>query len=569
MLRVAIVVLATLLFGGVTVSSYLVTDRFLAAAYASRPSISVVDWPMGEEGPPLAERLVLIIVDGLRSDALAVMPFSDELWARGASAVLQWTPPTYAEVGWRTLLTGATAELLGMPLLPDIERQGSLLPPSSLIGLAVASGRTCAVALHDSWQPLFPETWCSARLFVAGDDATADQQIAEGARDMERGRPSLMIVHFSHIAAVGLRHGAISAFYRQAAQAVDGMIRQVAEPALASGAAVAVISSHGLSDNGSTIGTDARIMRVPFFLAGPGVIPGGYGIIHHQDVAPTLAALIGLPAPPLAQGQVRYDMLLGDGPWQAQRHLSMARQRLELAQRYLATWGPSESDFSSLMEEIAQAEQAFQAGDAEASWRAANTALQAADRAMRQARAARLAREQLPRLAIVSFGLLSGWLLWGIWQRRRVLWGTGAALGGLLAIQLVFLACGGRYSLASAQPIEPFLMFALWQSMVGVGVVAAIVLGRHFRQNTSCIGWTAEFLGVIWEILLAWASLVAIGYWRHGLGTSWQMPDVNLAFWQLWGLSQLWAMPMIAIPATWLMAALEVLATRLRRRIHA
>jgi hypothetical protein len=569
MLRVAVVVLATLLFGGVTAGSYLATDRFLAATYTPRPSISVVGWPTGEEGPPLAERLVLIIVDGLRGDALAVMPFSDELWARGASAVLQWTPPTYAEVGWHTLLTGATAELLGMPLLPDIERQSSLLPPGSLIGLAVAAGRTCAVALHDSWQPLFPETWCSARLFVTGDDATADQQIAEGARDMERGRPSLMIVHFSHIAAVGLKHGAISTFYRQAAQAVDGMIRQVAEPALASGAAVAVISSHGLSDNGNMIGTDARITRVPFFLAGPGVISGGYGIINPQDVAPTLAALIGLPAPPLAQGQVRYDMLLGDGPWQAQRHLYMARQRLELAQRYLATWSSSEGSLSSLTEEITQAEQAFQAGDAEASWRTANTALQAADRAMRQARATRLAREQLPRLAIASFGLLSGWLLWGVWQRRRILWVTGAALGGLLATQLVFLACDGRYSLASTQPIEPFLTFALWQGVAGVGVVAAIVLGRHCRQSTACTGWTDEFLGAIWEILLAWASPIAIGYWRHGLGTSWQMPDVNLAFWQLWGLSQLWAIPMIAIPVTWLMAALEVLVTRQRQRVHA
>ncbi len=557
--RIAVVVLATLLLTGVAASSYLATDRFLAAAYAPRPSIPA-DGPMGEGGPPLAERLVLIIVDGLRGDALAAMPFSDELWARGASAVLHLSPPAYAEAGWRTLLTGATAELLGVPLLPDASRRGPSLPVGSLIGLAVASGRTCAVALHDTWQPLLPGSWCSARLFVAGDDATADQQIADGARDMEHGRPSLMVVHFSHVAATGSKHQATSAFYRQAVQAVDGMIRQVAEPALANGAAVAVVSSHGLSDSGGMVGADASITRVPFFLAGPGVIPGGYGVMDGKDVAPTLAALIGLPAPPLAQGQVRYDMLLGDVPWQTGRHLRMARQRLELARRYLEAWGSSESDLSSLAEEIAQAEQALQAGDAEASWRAANAALHAADGTMRRMRATRLARERLPRLAVAIAGLLAGWLSWTIWQRQRIPLVAGAALAGLLATQLVFLASGGSYSLSTVRQIEQFLTFAWWQGAASVGAAAVVVLGWRIGRGKPSAALTSEFLGAIWAIMLVWALPVAVGYWQHGMGASWQMPDVGLVFWQLWGLSQLWAMPMIVVPAAWLVAGLGVFA---------
>lgn len=563
MSRIATVALATLLFAGVTASSYLATDRFLAAAYASRPAISA-DELIGEGGPPLAERLVLIIVDGLRSDALAAMPFSDELWARAASAVLHLSPPAYAEASWRMLLTGATAELLGMPLLPDVGWHGPSLPLGSLIGLAVASGRTCAIALHEAWQPLLPGSWCSARLFAAGRDAMADQQIADGARDMERGQPFLMVVHFSHLAVAGSSYRATSAPYRQAAQSVDGMIRQVAELALANGAAVAVVSSYGLSDGGSSIGAEASITQVPFFLMGPGVIPGGYGVIDSADVAPTLAALVGLPAPPLAQGQVRYDMLLGDALWQAERHLRMARQRLELAQRYLEVWGASESDLSNLAEEVARAEQALQMGDTEASWKAANAALHAAEGAMRQARATRLARERLPRLAIAIAWLLASWLSWAIWQRRRIPLAAGAALAGLLAMQLVFLAGGGRYSLSSAQPIEPFLMFALGQSAVGVGMAAMVVLGGRIRWGARDPALIHEFLGAIWAMLLVWALPVAIGYWRHGFGTSWQMPDMGLAFWQLWGLSQLWGMSIVAMPATWLIAGLEALTARRR-----
>ncbi|MCS7220205.1 MAG: hypothetical protein RML36_03825 [Anaerolineae bacterium] len=561
MSRIAVVVLATLWFAGVTAGSYLVTDRFLAAAYAPRPAIPA-DGPLGEGGPPLVERLVLIIVDGLRSDALTAMPFSDELWARGASAVLHLSPPAYAGTGWRTLLTGASVELLGMPLLPDAGWHGPSLSVGSLIGLAAASGRTCAVALHETWRSLLPEPWCSARLFVAGDDATADQEIADGARDMERGRPSLMVVHFSHVAATGSKHQATSAFYRQAAQAVDGMIRRVAEPALANGAAVAVVSSHGLNDSGGMVGAEASITQVPFFLVGPGVIPGGYGVMEGEDVAPTLAALIGLPAPPLAQGQVRYDMLLGDMPWQAGRHLRMARQRLELARRYLEAWGFSKGDLSSIAEEIARAEQALRAGDVETSWIAANAALHAADGLMRQIRATRLARERLPRLVAAIVGLFASWLGWAIWQRRQITLAVSAALTGLVTMQLVFLAGGGRYSLSSAQPVEPFLTFALWQSAAGVGAAMAIILGWHIGRGAQRTSLVSEFLGAAWAMLLAWALPVAIGYWRHGFGTSWQMPDVSLAFWQLWGLSQLWAISMVVIPATWLIAGSEVFAAR-------
>ncbi len=553
-------ILVTLLLISVAAGAYVATDQFLAAAYAPRPSISGAELTPGETGPPLASRLVIVIIDGLRSDALSVMPFTDELWARSASAIVNLPPPTYAEAGWYTLLTGATPELLGLPLLPDPAQPFPSLPVGSLLALNAAAGRTCAVALHATWRSLLPADWCAAQLFVPGEDATADQQIADGARDMERGRPALMLVHFSQLKTVGQTYGATDVRYRQSAQALDGMVRQVVEPALADGAAVAILSSHGLSKRGDTGGAEAAVVRVPFFLMGPGIIAGGYGSLNGVDVAPTLAALIGLPVPTLAQGRVRYDLLAADQSWQTGRQLRMATQRVQLAQRYLATWGASSEELSRLSEMIAQAERAFQGGDAQAAWQKADAALQMADEVMQQAKHARLTRERLPRLLLAVAALGLSGVLWLLWRRRYRLPVLGAALLGWLSTHLAFLIGGGRYSLSSASQIETFLLTTLWQAGLGIGLATmAPILWRIWQRNAQWPSPAHDLLSTAWAMMSAWGIPVAIGYWRHGAAPVSHLPNVTLAFWHLWGLTQLWAIPLFAVPIAWLLGGLYAL----------
>jgi hypothetical protein len=506
---------------------------------------------------------VIVIVDGLRSDAQTSMPYSDELWARGVSAALRLSPPAYASASWRVILTGATPELLGVPLFPDPDWSGPSLPAVSLLNLNIAAGRGCAMALHAEWQSLVPGDACSARLFVSGADATADQQVADGAVDMERGQPALLIVHFNHLAAAGETYGTADPRYLQAAQAVDGMIRQVVEPALTAGATVVVLSSHGLSREGNTIGADPSITQVPFFLVGPGVIPGSYNTIEGRDIAPTLAALVGLPAPPLAQGQVRYDMLSGDMLWQTGRHLRMGVQRLNLARRYLANWESDGQQISTLPEMITQGGQSFQAGDAEAAWQTANTVMQAADGAMRVEQAAQLRRVRLPRLILALILWVVILLIWLAWQRRRIPVVGVAALIGLLSEQVIFWLGGGRYSLASMPEVTGFLAFTLWQAAIGVVIaLLALVAWRLWQRAHEHPSLASDLLGAAWGMAVIWALPALIGYWQQGVTTSWQMLDVTLLFWQLWGLTQLWAIPLFAIPAAWLAAGVAAILAR-------
>ncbi len=559
---VVTLVVVTLMLAGVAIGAYVATDRLLASAYTPRPPLVSLDLEPGENGPPLAKRLVVVVVDGWRSDTLSAMPFTDELWARSASAVLHLTPPANATAGWYTLLTGATPELLGMPLLPSADWPGPPLPPGSLLAMAVAAGRPCAIADHATWQSRYPGDWCAARLFVPGESATADAQIAAGAQDMEQGQPALMLVHLRHLADMGRRYGATGTRYRQAAQTLDAMIRQVVEPALADGAAVAVIGSHGLSDGGRIGGAEAAITQVPFFLMGPGVVPGGYGTIDDVDVAPTLATLIGLPAPALAQGHVRYDMLAGDALWQTGRQLRMATQRVKLAERYLATLAFRQNALADLPPRIAQAETSFQSGDAEAARQSASGVLREADEAMREGRARRLATAREIRLALAAIVLLLWGLIWLLWQRRRIPRVAGAALLGVLATHLAFWISGGRYSLSSVGQVEDFLMAALWQAGIGTIVAACtLAIWRIWRAGRDSNA-AQELLGTAWAMIGAWAIPVAVGYGLHGATISWHTPNVTALFWHLWGLTQLWSIPLFAIPITWLFALGSVLTRR-------
>ena len=50
-------------------------------------------------------------------------------------------------------------------------------------------------------------------------------------------------------------------------------------------------------------------MKEPFVLVGAGVKPGNYGDVNMVDVAPTLAALLGVNIPASTMGEVRNAML--------------------------------------------------------------------------------------------------------------------------------------------------------------------------------------------------------------------------------------------------------------------
>ena len=72
---------------------------------------------------------------------------------------------------------------------------------------------------------------------------------------------------------------------------------------------VIVLSDHGHIDAGGHGGQDAVVLAEPFVIAGMGAKTGIQTEINMVDVAPTIAALLGVRLPASAQGMVRTDLV--------------------------------------------------------------------------------------------------------------------------------------------------------------------------------------------------------------------------------------------------------------------
>lgn len=556
------ILLAAVLFT-IGMTAYLMTDHALAMSYQARAPLLTAEPAPSEGGPPLSTRLVVVIVDGLRSDALSAMPFMNELWGRSASAVLELPSPVYASSGWATLLTGADAELLGLPLLSDGESAAPPLPRSSLPGLMAASGRPCAIVAHTSLWPLLRDAGCADNAFVSTPGADGDLEIALHAASLWQRLPELLIVHLEAPAVVGRAQGGHGEAYQAAVYAVDGVLRQILEPIIADDATVAIMASHGIADDGAIGGTEAAIARVPFFLLGPGVIPGGYGLIAAEDVAPTLAAALGLPSPPLALGLPRYDLLSGDTVWQTGRHLRTARQQASLAAPYVEAWGSDVAALARLPEAIDAAQSAFELAEVDRAWQMANATIRAARDAMADARGRHLRSHLVPRAA-AGFGLWAIFVAILAVSTRRRLWTAVVSAVALGLQQALYLASLRHYSLSAISDPERFFLNVLAQATLAVLAITIASLLLRQRLHRAPELTTTLLTATAWAVAL-WSLPVIVGFAYTGLLNTPVVPPAGAVFWYLFGLAQLWALPAVALPAALALAAASLFRQLLRR----
>jgi predicted AlkP superfamily pyrophosphatase or phosphodiesterase len=173
-------------------------------------------------------------------------------------------------------------------------------PVPGLFEVAHGAGRRTAAyynweELRDLWRPGALDTgffWRDNR--SPAGDARVAQAAAQGLR--QEGL-DLAFVYLGYVDEAGHRHGWLSPGYLEAVAHADACIAQVWE-ALADRGTLLVTSDHGGHErsHGTAAATD---LLVPLILAGEGVSGAGPldGSVSLLDVAPTLAALLGLAAP--------------------------------------------------------------------------------------------------------------------------------------------------------------------------------------------------------------------------------------------------------------------------------
>ncbi|MGE0395805.1 MAG: alkaline phosphatase family protein [Kofleriaceae bacterium] len=281
--------------------------------------------------PRLARRVFVVIVDGLGFDRSYELPFLDDLRRRGVDAEASSHYPTWSRPNYVSILTGVP------PMASGVRTNHHATPVTldTLMDRAHAAGLHDASATdYDVLPRLFLRRRGDARIPVEAielDDEEAnvlapdadlvspfdDARYApwpggfsEAGAALAEGNAELVIMLVGAVDAAGHQHGAASEEYRIAAEGADrALARALGRVDLAEDAIV-IVADHGHTARGGHGGVEPEVVAVPFIAAGAGIVPGATPRDARLiDVAPTVSALLGIPAPGHGLGRTLVEIL--------------------------------------------------------------------------------------------------------------------------------------------------------------------------------------------------------------------------------------------------------------------
>lgn len=276
--------------------------QFMPALDLPRPLVADAPPLLGPAPPRLARRVVLVLVDGLRLDSSYGRPFLDRLRAAGIDASARSHFPTISLPNYVSVVTGME------PRWSGVRTNGFARPVrlDSVMARARAAGLRVAYVAHRSGElPLmFPEALDEGGLapWPGGTERALANALGRG--------DELILWWIEDVDEAGHRFGAATPEYRTAARRVDQRLEALLASLDLERDAIVVVADHGHVDQGGHGGMEEEVVNVPLVLAGAGVRPGATLLDARLiDVAPTVAALLGLPAPAQAFGRVLTEAL--------------------------------------------------------------------------------------------------------------------------------------------------------------------------------------------------------------------------------------------------------------------
>ena len=260
---------------------------------------------------PNTDRVILLVLGGLRPDAIDTLPLPTlrALRADSAHAMRARTvTPSVTAAAMASLLTGVPPVVhgIGSDGFHIPRRRLALDPLASVLGRA---GLRTTVFMRE-----LPRLYRSLALGIAGRLGITDARFGgRRARDLliaarptlEAATPGLVILHWPDADDAGREHGWMSTRYADAARDVDDTLCDLLETVRLDRnrtTMLAVVADHG--GGGASVRTHDSPhpldMTIPVFLAGGGVTRGA--IREHVsllDVPPTITVALGIT--PVAQ----------------------------------------------------------------------------------------------------------------------------------------------------------------------------------------------------------------------------------------------------------------------------
>src|SRR5689334_19168647 len=263
---------------------------------------------------PPADHVVLISVDGLRPDAIALAPAPRiaRLAAGGGASLtaraveLPLTLPSHV-----TMVTGVRPAIHGFTWNED--HPGTQLERPSVFTRVHEAGRRAALYFGKVKLRILaaPGTADLRRgpenAHARGDPGNDDTLTRQFAEDFAADPPAFVMLHLDDTDRAGHKSGWMSPAYLDALRKTDARVGRVLDAIAASPAgrrtAVLLTTDHGGrgTDHGPNEGEESWV--IPWICALPGRAPAKIAApVSLLDVAPTALALLGLPALPGAEG---------------------------------------------------------------------------------------------------------------------------------------------------------------------------------------------------------------------------------------------------------------------------
>jgi len=481
-------------------------------------------------GQPLTRRVVIVLIDALRADTAEkpdVMPYLDELRARGASATMHSQPPSYSAPGYSIIFTGAWPDISDGPAINTEYEDMPTWTQDNLFSAAHRLGLKTAVSGYNFFERLIPQEAVSDSFYTAGEDAAADREVLDAALPwLEGGEHQLVLIHIDQVDYAGHHEGGpIDPRWDEAATRADELVREIASHLDLEQDTLLVFSDHGQIDRGGHGGHDPITLIEPFIAAGKGIKSGDYGDVQMVDLAPTIAALLGTNIPASAQGRILTDML-SLPPGQDQAILeSQSYQQVQLANAYTEAIGRP-----IILEPL-------------------ETDVEGAQAVMSEARAARLTSERIPRFIVIFllFGFIS-FLLWKNWNRNFLWMFIGAIVYALLFHFRYAVIGGWTYSMSSITGVEDLIGFIATTAFVSLAIpwwVLFTYLGVFKLGPRRAAEITFE---LTFAVMLLLALPVFWNFALNGALIKWTLPDMSSMYIGFLCLLQILVVAALGIP---------------------
>lgn len=493
--------------------SYVWLTALIDSVYAYRsPLHNSPPVPGKALGDPNTRSVVIVLVDGLRYDTSLdsnVMPFLNQLRIAGASSLMHSRAPSYSVVSYTTLLTGAWADISDGPAITTEFDDIPAFTQDDIFSAAHRANLSTAISGFNWFEKLVPQSAVDESFYTAGEDQVADRQVTDAALPwLREGKYGLMLIHLDQVDYAGhYEGGPYDPRWDAAANRVDGLIDEIALAMDLTKDTLLVVSDHGHINQGGNGGQDAITLLEPFVMAGEGVVPGKYNDVQLVDVAPTVAAILGLNIPATNQGHVHYEMFDFSLAQVDEIKNALSSQQEQLARVY--------------QDSIGQPVSIKQSSDIVSATQAGMTA-------------ARTTRLNSVRILRGAFGLVFLIVVINLaaWRARpNYTWMLAGVVTYLVVFNIKYLLIDRKsYSLSSVHDLMVLLTNTMMTTVIALFVAWLLaLLGTKSYQlkPRKAADATLSFILVTLSIL---SIPIAVHFALNGPTVTWTLPDYLTSF---------------------------------------